>query len=222
MIDFPFVNIHTHSALEGAAGLRSVSCGDSGFSVRTESSHCLSAGIHPWHVASCCTDSIADVLALPQVLAVGEIGLDMAPAWRDSAQVQESVFRLQLSAAEALGKPVIIHCVRSFERVMSILSEYGLAGVVFHGFIGSRQQALRAVGRGYCLSFGGRSLRSARSVEALRAVPVDHIFAETDEGPESIEHIYELISGYTGINIELLKEKLYGNYLRLLPGVAGE
>lgn len=217
---FPFVNIHTHSALEGAIGIRSLPYGTAADRFAAGDSCGVSVGIHPWEAAAADSRGLAEVLALPQVAAVGEIGLDMAPAWRGSADAQERVFRMQLSEAEKLNKPVVIHCVRSFERIVSILSEYDLAGVVFHGFIGSRQQALCAVGMGCYLSFGGRSLASARSVEALRAVPVDNLFAETDEGPENIEYIYDLISGITGINMELLKEKLYRNYLRLFPGIA--
>lgn len=221
-MSFPFVNIHTHSPLEGAVGLRSVSAGTEGMPVSPCRGCGLSVGIHPWKAACVAPDSLAKVLSSPQVLAVGETGLDMSAAWRATAEVQEKVFRIQLSYAESLKKPVVIHCVRSFEPIMSILAEYDMAGVIFHGFIGSRGQALRAVGRGYRLSFGGRSLRSGRSVEALRAIPLDSLFAETDEGPETIGCIYDSISSFTGVNIDLLKEKLYNNYRRLFPDVATE
>ena len=122
------------------------------------------------------------------------------------------MFRLHLDAAQRLCLPVVLHCVRAFEPVMNILREYRLRAVIFHGFIGSEQQATRAVGRGYYLSFGPATTRSPRTVAALRSVPLERIFAETDDTDAGIADVYGMICRVRGVEMETLKERLAQNY----------
>ena len=142
--------------------------------------------------------------------AVGETGLDFACGVDRVAQ--ERLFRLHLDAAQRLCLPVVLHCVRAFEPVMNILREYSLRTAIFHGFIGSEQQATRAVGRGYYLSFGPATTRSPRTVAALRSVPLERIFAETDDTGADIADVYEMICRVRGVEMETLKERLAQNY----------
>ncbi len=166
-------------------------------------------GIHPWHASAASIDEEA----MRSATLIGEIGLDFA--CDVDRQVQEHVFREQLSIAQWWQKPVVLHCVRAFEPMMKILGEYRLAAVIFHGFIGSRQQAERAVARGYYLSFGEAAFRSPRTVEAMKSVPLDHLFAETDESTATIESIYDRIAHERGISIEELQEKIEVNYNKI-------
>lgn len=166
-------------------------------------------GIHPWHASAASIDEEA----MRSATLIGEIGLDFA--CDVDRQVQEHVFREQLSIAQRWQKPVVLHCVRAFEPMMKILGEYRLAAVIFHGFIGSRQQAERAVARGYYLSFGEAAFRSPRTVEAMKSVPLDHLFAETDESTATIESIYQRIAHERGISTEELQEKIEVNYNKI-------
>ena len=95
---------------------------------------------------------------------------------------------------------------------MNILRGYRLRAVIFHGFIGSEQQAARAVGRGYYLSFGPATTRSPRTVAALRSVPLERIFAETDDTDADIADVYGMICRVRGVEMETLKERLAQNY----------
>ncbi len=166
-------------------------------------------GIHPWHAQ---TDTL-DEEAMRSATLIGEIGLDYV--CDVDRVIQECVFREQLSIAERWQKPVVLHCVRAFEPMMKILGEYRLVAVIFHGFIGSRQQAERAVARGYYLSFGEASLSSPRTVEAMKNMPIDHIFAETDESTATIESIYQRIARERGISTEELQERIEENYNKI-------
>lgn len=166
-------------------------------------------GIHPWHAAAASIDEEA----MRSATLIGEIGLDFA--CDVDHKVQERVFREQLSIAQRWQKPVVLHCVRAFEPMMKILGEYRLEAVIFHGFIGSRQQAERAVARGYYLSFGEAAFRSPRTVEAMKSVPLDHLFAETDESTATIESIYDRIAHERGISTEELQEKIEANYNKI-------
>lgn len=165
--------------------------------------------MHPWHAPG----AQIDHKAVAAADMVGETGLDYAADVDRKAQ--ESIFRSQLSIAATLRKPVVIHCVRAFEPVMKILSEYRLAAVVMHGFTGSPEQAARALDRGYMLSFGMRTFSSPKTLRALHATPLDRMFCETDDFPTPIGEVYRRIAAELGITPEALAGQLYTNYLKL-------
>lgn len=167
------------------------------------------AGIHPRQVESCMT--VAEILpAIEAAEMVGEIGLDyLAPTDRE---LQLRLLHEQLALASRLGKPVILHCVKAFEPVMLELVRHELRAVIFHGFIGSPEQASRALRRGYYLSFGERTFRSPRTIEALRHTPAERIFAETDESTLPIDEIYRRIARAKEMEPEALRCRLWLNY----------
>ena len=98
---------------------------------------------------------------------------------------------------------------------MQLLAETEPRAVIFHGFIGSPQQAHRATEHGYYLSFGERTFASPRTVEALRSTPLSHLFLETDESPTPIETIYMRAAELSGHDIETLKRATTENYRRI-------
>ena len=166
-------------------------------------------GIHPWMAEKV----VFDEAIFDNAVAVGEIGLDFAcDINRDT---QERVFRAQLAQAEKRNLPVILHCVRAFEPMMKILAEYNLRAVIFHGFIGSVQQAKRAIDAGYYLSFGPNTFRSPKTIAALQSMPDDRLFAETDDSGEAIENVYSKIAQTRGVSVEKLREIIENNYNKI-------
>ena len=187
----PYVDIHTHRYTGRCIELRA-------------------SGVHPWRAgASDWPDALPDAL-FAGAQAVGETGLDRACGV--PLEAQERLFRLHLDAAARLSLPVVLHCVRAFEPVMDILRQYRLRAVVFHGFIGSAQQAARALERGYYLSFGMSAMRSPRTVEAMRSCPSGRIFAETDDTGGDIADVYAMICDVRGEALEALRERMLENY----------
>ena len=190
-----FVDIHTHhptgSAIEPVA-----------------------IGIHPWDASSRSVIEIEPLIAGADIL--GEIGLDSV--CKVDFEQQLSVFHEQLALAEKFDKPVVIHCVRTFEQVMNELKKHSLRAVIFHGFIGSPEQAKRAVERGYFLSFGERSFRSPKSIESLRITPLDQLFLETDDSPTNIDDIYSQAAEILGITTEYLAEITTKNFNYIFNG----
>ena len=190
------VNIHTHNPAMTEITIRT-------------------AGIHPYDAAS------ADAIRLEAIErevaeadAVGEIGLDFA--CDVSREEQERVLRAQLAIAERLQKPVVLHCVRAFEPTMAMLDGVRLPAVIFHGFIGSSEQARRAVAQGYYLSFGERTFRSPKTIEAMKQTPLSQIFVETDESQTPIVEIYERIADLRGISLDQLIAVTRENFERIL------
>ena len=167
------------------------------------------AGIHPWDAER--------NLPMPDFSAcdiVGETGLDYAK--EVSREAQQELFLRHLTAAEKLTKPVVLHVVKSFEDVMLALKKHRLQGVVFHGFIGNREQAQRAISEGYYLSFGDRSLRSPRTREVIATINPENLFCETDDRDDiSIEEIYAEVAKLRGTTQEELASEIEKNYIRL-------
>lgn len=186
-----FVNIHTHRP-------------------QPDELTVTSAGVHPWEAERACVPAAE---AFAGVQAVGEIGLDWARPVDRARQAE--LLHAQLRLAEQLGKPVVLHCVRAFEPLMQALAGYRLRAVIFHGFIGSPEQAARALKRGYYLSFGERSLRSPRTAEVLRTMPARRLFLETDESETPIGEIYRQAAALRGTTPEELGETITENYKRI-------
>lgn len=167
-------------------------------------------GVHPWQAVSGELPTEEDIM---EADAVGEIGLDKACGVDVERQTQR--FEEQLRLAEKHHKAVVIHCVKAFEEVMRQLAKHRLRAVIFHGFIGSREKADRAVKNGYCLSFGARTFRSRKTIEALRSTPLESLFVETDEAQEPLEEIYRQTAILRGVTVEELEQKTTENYQRL-------
>lgn len=183
------VDIHTHNTLTQAQTIDTV-------------------GIHPWHALGGDISVIEKGIAAAD--AVGEIGLDFACNVPQGEQ--EHIFRAQLALAEQHQKPVVLHCVRAFEEVMRILRDFHLPAVIFHGFIGSVEQAQLSVKQGYYLSFGERTFRSPKTIEAMRSTPLSHLFVESDESTTPIEDIYARIAELRGVDIGTLTEATQANF----------
>ena len=167
------------------------------------------AGIHPWDA-----ERGRDLPDFAHCDIIGETGLDYA--CEVDRLAQERLFRAHLEAAERLQKPVVLHTVRAFEPTIKILAEYNIAGIVFHGFIGSQQQAAEALRRGYYLSFGSPSLCSSKTRQAIAATPLDRLFCETDDDPLlDIANVYAEVAAIKGVTLAELERYIYENYKRL-------
>ena len=120
--------------------------------------------VHPTEVAGLTDDDyaeLAELVADPRVVAVGETGLDYY--WDTVApEVQQEHFRRHLRIVAEVGAPA--------------------AGVIFHAFSGDEAMAAHCVAAGYVLSFPG-VVTFANAPELRRAcaaTPIDHLLLETD------------------------------------------
>ena len=133
-------------------------------------------------------------------------------------EAQTAALRAQLRLARERGLPVVLHCVRAFEPLMRELAACPPPAAIFHGFIGSPEQARQAVAKGYYLSFGERTFASRKTLEALREVPSDRLFFETDDSPAAIETIYARAAEVRRTTVEELRRATAENYRRLFGG----
>ena len=194
--------------------------------------HCT-AGIHP-HDAHLCDDeayrTIADEFAhLPQVVAIGETGLDYHYD-NSPREVQQSVFRRFLQLAREVQKPVVIHSRDADEDTVEILRDEGSDSGILHCFTGSPWMAEEVLKLGFHISFSGIvTFNSAQELRDIaQNVPDDRILVETDSPflaptphrgktnqPAYVRKTAEVLAEVRGESLEDFAEKTYQNGCRL-------
>ncbi len=144
------------------------------------------AGVHPHGAAGVSgadLAAVADLLADPKVVALGEIGLDFYRR-RAPEDIQEHVFRQFLDLAISHAKPVVIHTRDATARTLAILRDYRqrLAGGVMHCFSGTYDEAVAFLDLGLEISFSGvLTYPNAKPLhDAARRLPLERLLIETD------------------------------------------
>jgi putative tatD-related DNAse protein len=202
------LDIHTHHLAESTfSAIKNIRFLKEEFS--PEPGRYYSIGIHPWDVEL--EDEIDwglfEELAMhPQVLAVGECGIDKL-VHKELLPAQERIFLRQLGIAERLLKPVLIHNVKSTE-IISLMKgrSPGLVPWILHGFRGKEPLALQLIRHGFYLSFGARY-----NEDTLRAVPLDRLFLETDDAETDIHEIYKKVADTLNMSVGELTERVQRN-----------
>ena len=141
-------------------------------------------GIHPECACLCdngVEQEICRIAAHDKIRAIGEIGLDYY--WDTVPRdIQKECFDAQLSIAQKLNMPVIIHDREAHKDSLDIAALHkGLVGV-FHCFSGSREMAREVLDLGYYIAFGGSLTfkNNVKTTEVAKYVPLDRIVIETD------------------------------------------
>jgi TatD DNase family protein len=139
------------------------------------------AGVHP-HEARHGLDGLEALLARPEVVAVGECGLDFhydhSP--RDE---QRDVFAAQIALAHAHDLPLVIHTREAWDDTFDVLAAEGVPRrTVFHCFTGDADDARRCLDVGALLSISGLvTFKTADDIRAAVALaPLDRLMVETD------------------------------------------
>lgn len=204
MNDYP--DIHTHRGVE-ADGFRIISCSPDDFAPCP--GQWYSVGVHPWslrgEVSQEVWERLQAAVAHPQVLAVGEAGLDkLAEA---PMVLQEMAFIRQAKMADAAGKPLVVHLVKATEDLLRLKKELKpRVPWIVHGFRGKVQLAGELLRHGFHLSFGAKF-----QAEAVRAVPLSRLFIETDECPVPVAGIYAQVASARQIPLADLCEAVRFN-----------
>jgi TatD DNase family protein len=126
---------------------------------------------------------IAELAARPEVVGIGETGLDYFRTGPEGVAAQQLSFRRHIALAKEFGKTLVIHDRDAHEDVLRILGEEGAPErVVFHCYSGDATMARVCAEAGYYLSFAGPVTFKANEVlrDALRVTPLDRVLVETD------------------------------------------
>jgi len=152
-----------------------------------------SAGVYPHNtpeIDDAILSQLDGLLAEPEVIACGEIGLDYYHEGAPHPVQREGLIK-QLEIAAARRRPILIHCRGSNEStdawgdLLEVLEAHwrptGLGGVM-HCFSAEWEQARRSLDLGFLISFAGNlTYPKAQPLREVAAqIPLDGILVETD------------------------------------------
>ncbi len=166
-----------------------------------------SVGIHPWFLedAEAQLRWVAEAACRPEVLAVGECGLDKFAS--ACLEKQAEVFQKCAEVSEKTSRPLIIHAVRCTNEMVRMKKALKPAMPwIIHGFRGKRAVAEELLRHGFYLSFGERF-----QPEALLVTPPDRLFLETDESVLTIESICRKAADIRSLSSEELAGQVWNN-----------
>lgn len=198
----------------------------------------LAIGVHPQAVRDLSDEALDEALhALPEWLrrhgavAVGEIGIDHLHD-RDPVQRerQRRVLMAQLDVADALGLPVLLHCVKAHGALLGWLRSRVSVRGVMHAYSGSAELVREWVALGLHVSFAGALTwpGARRAPEACRVVPADRLLVETDapyqtprphqgesNRPERLDVVVRAMAELRGTEPERVAEQTWANAVAL-------
>jgi TatD DNase family protein len=193
----------------------------------------FAVGVHP-HQASDCAGQpgraerlLRDAFASPDVVAVGEIGLDYHYDF-SPREAQQAVFRSQVDLARELRLPVVIHTREAEADTIEVLKSAGeeLRGVL-HCFTGTRELATAALDLGFYISLAGIVTfpKALELREIARDIPLDRLLIETDSPfltpaphrgarnePARMVHTAETLATLRGISVAELDRATTANF----------
>lgn len=143
-------------------------------------------GVHPHEAASVTDDTIDQLAALaaaPQVVAIGETGLDYHYE-HSPRPAQRAAFARFIHLARRLGLPIVVHLREADDDAVAVMRAEGAAeaGGVIHCFSGDAASARRFLDLGFHISFSGIvTFKTAEALrDAARLVPRERLLVETD------------------------------------------
>ena len=127
---------------------------------------------------------IDESVKLPNVVAIGETGLDFFKKYGD-AHSQIELFIAQLDLAQKYNLPVIIHNRDAGQEIFEILLDrIPSRGAIFHCYSEDADYAKRCLDAGLNVYFsfaGNLTYRNARNLhETVLNVPLDRVLIETE------------------------------------------
>lgn len=224
-----------YDAASSAAAVRLAQCRDDVWAV---------VGIHPNEVAAASSedfDVVASLARSPEVVGIGEVGLDYYRT-RTSPSRQREALDWHLHLAEELELPVVIHNREADADVAEALEasaeRRGRAQSpgMLHCFTSTDPVFLdRMLASGYFISFAGvLTFGSAAPLRAVAAsVPVDRLLVETDapylapepargrrNEPALVRHTAEQLAAIHGMRLDDFTRRLWQNSQHLFPALA--
>ncbi|MDQ3270050.1 MAG: TatD family hydrolase [Pseudomonadota bacterium] len=145
------------------------------------------AGVHPHHASEYTAECDAQMRALhahPEVVAVGECGLDY---FRDFSPrpAQRRAFESQLQIAADTGKPLFLHQRDAHDDFVAVMKNFDgrLGAAVVHCFTGTRRELFECLDQDWHIGITGwlcDERRGEHLRELVRHIPAHRLMIETD------------------------------------------
>ncbi len=205
-----------------------------------------SAGIYPHNTPEADDGALAkldSLLAEPEVIACGEVGLDYYHEGAAHA-IQRAGLVRQLEIAASRKRPILIHCrprdgtQDAWQDLFVVLEAHwrhtGLGGIM-HCFGGEWEQARRSIDLGFLISFAGNiTYPKAQPLRDVAArVPLASLLVETDapwlapaphrgkrNEPALVTHTAGRLAELHGLTVDEIGSVTTKNFFRLFPAIS--
>ncbi len=141
-----------------------------------------SIGIHPWYVNdanSTWETTMCEILSAHPTIMVGEVGLDK---FHPNMTRQIEIFTAQLNIAAQFRRPVHLHCVGAWDKILHIFKTHKGAmppAIVAHAFSGDPAQIQTLVDK-YNMYFSYSTTKNDKDAARIIATPQNRILVESD------------------------------------------
>ena len=176
----------------------------------------FSCGVHPWYSEDAAPQLkfLKEIASDPRIVAIGEAGLDKLKG--PELTIQQTIFEQQVELSEQLQKPLIIHCVKAWDELLRIKKAHRPRQPwIIHGYKGRIDLAKQLLSHGFLFSVNERF-----NADAIRIIPLDRLFCETDVSETPIEDIYNEVATTLEISIETLASQIEENVKQVFPLLA--
>jgi len=205
------IDIHSHHPPEASSNLCFL-----------EGLHSL--GIHPWELRE---DQAMDSVEKrfgelkkrlnPEILAIGECGLDRARAGLWPISEQLAVLEWHMQWSHSTKRPLILHCVRAHSDLLMLLKKknYHEGKILLHDYNGNLTEAMKFLDYDTYFSFGPSFFRkNSKTPQVFKTLPRERVFLETDDQKDySIEAIYAKACKILKVDQKTLEELMEKNLL---------
>lgn len=180
-------------------------------------------GIHPWNIESVPPDWAAEMrakLAQNPMLMIGEIGLDK---YHPNMATQEQMFVTQLQIASEFNRPIHLHCVGAWDKILHIFKELHTAMpplVVAHAFNGD-VGIISQLADKYNTYFSYHTPTDAKAIGRITATPMTRLLAESDAYDNDTEiqvisDTFNVLAEILGQELDAVTEQIYQNFQKVI------
>ena len=193
-----------------------------------------SVGVHPCYedVHEPSVDELLEIGSDPNIVAIGETGLDYFRTQDEDMTWQRDRFKRHIEVAKRLNKPLIIHTRAAADDTMAILKSEGADACrgVMHCFAENWSVAKKALDLGFYISFSGIvTFKNAQDIqEVATKCPLDRILVETDapylapvplrgklNQPAYVKHTAEKVAELRNMTLEDITQATTDNFFEL-------
>ncbi len=170
-------------------GYNNVTCEPWEWEKTTEIGESSTFGIHPVIATKVSEDEFRHLEALllenPKA-QVGECGLDKRFPGYEPEGIQDQILKRQIELSKKLNRPLHIHCVGDYMRIIKMIECSGFVdgnrenGIIFHRFGGDISITKAAQKLNPIFSLHKDSFRKKSTVEAIKVMNPDQVRFETD------------------------------------------
>lgn len=214
-----FIDIHTHSAGQSDDVIQIINLFPEQLIPQLAAQSFYSLGWHPWYLKKENNDAYLKIISKgglkPQILAIGECGLDRLS--EVSFEYQTEVFKQQALIAERIQKPLLLHCVRSANEIIKLRKEIKpVMPWIIHGYNSNLVTGRELIRHGFFISIGVDLMKDfSNALKFLPEIPLDRLFFETGDVDIHVEKVYRVASSKLEIDLLTLKQQIQSNFNRV-------